>query len=577
MNRALRRTIAGSAAGALGSAALVLTLGHPLLSIAFGVGVGIAYALSFGPMRGAYVDNLMAGAALGMPWWGLINIILIPLSHSRAPQWDVDQMRGQVPALVGWVVYGSVTGVLVQAFTDLLHGILGPEPPPIDTAALPKKHVVILGGGFAGMQTALSLEDEFHTNPGVSFSLISETNALLFTPMLAEVAGSNLEPSHISTPLRSSLHRTQFTRATVAGVDLERRRVILANDPIDMTGPNSAQADPGEAHEIPYDHLVFALGSVSNYLGMVDLEKYSFNFKSLIDAIRIRNHVIEMFEKADRETDANRRRALLTFVIAGGGFAGVELAGALNDFAHGILADYPRLPRTDLSVILVHAHDRILPELSESLGRYAKVRMAERGVIFRLNVRLVDAKPGRVILSDGEIPAETLVWTAGVAPSPVVKALPLPKDRRGALTVDETLAIPGNEGLWALGDCAAVFDAKSNKAVPPTAQFALREAAVLAKNIRSQIEGRPLKPFHFNSLGSLCVIGHQTACAELTVPFARNRAMRFSGLLAWAMWRAIYLAKLPGMEQKIRVLIDWTVELFFPPDIVQTIDLSTEQ
>jgi NADH dehydrogenase len=576
MNRALRRTIAGTAAGAIGGVALVITLGHPLLSILFGVTVGIAYALSFGPVRGAYVDNLIAGAALGMPWWGLINIILVPLFHSSTPQWDVDQMRAQVPALVGWVVYGSVMGVLVQAFTDLLHGILGPEPPPIDPATLPKKHIVILGGGFAGMQTATSLEDEFHTNPGVSFSLISETNALLFTPMLAEVAGSNLEPSHISTPLRSSLHRTQFTRASVASVDLQRRRVILKTDPIDMTGADSAQPDPGETHEIAYDHLVFALGSVSNYLGMADLEKYSFDFKSLLDAIRIRNHVIEMFEKADREADPIRRKALLTFVIAGGGFAGVELAGALNDFAHGILADYPRLPPAELSVILVHSHDTILPELSESLGRYALQRMAERGVIFRLKVRLVDAKPGKVILSDGEIAAETLVWTAGVAPSPVVKALDLPKNKRGALTVDETLAIPGHEGLWALGDCAAVFDAKSKNAVPPTAQFALREAAVLAKNIRAQIEGRPLKPFHFNSLGSLCVIGHQTACAELTVPFSRTRAMHFSGLLAWAMWRFIYLAKLPGLEQKIRVLTDWTVELFFPPDIVQTIDLRTE-
>jgi NADH dehydrogenase len=576
MNRALRRTIAGTAAGAIGGVALVITLGHPLLSILFGVTVGIAYALSFGPVRGAYVDNLIAGAALGMPWWGLINIILVPLFHSSTPQWDVDQMRAQVPALVGWVVYGSVMGVLVQAFTDLLHGVLGPEPPPIDPATLPKKHIVILGGGFAGMQTATSLEDEFHTNPGVSFSLISETNALLFTPMLAEVAGSNLEPSHISTPLRSSLHRTQFTRASVASVDLQRRRVILKTDPIDMTGADSAQPDPGETHEIAYDHLVFALGSVSNYLGMADLEKYSFDFKSLLDAIRIRNHVIEMFEKADREADPVRRKALLTFVIAGGGFAGVELAGALNDFAHGILADYPRLPPADLSVILVHSHDTILPELSESLGRYALKRMAERGVIFRLKVRLLDAKPGKVILSDGELAAETLVWTAGVAPSPVVKALDLPKNKRGALTVDETLAIPGHDGLWALGDCAAVFDAKSKNAVPPTAQFALREAAVLAKNIRAQIEGRPLKPFHFNSLGSLCVIGHQTACAELTVPFSRNRAMQFSGLLAWAMWRFIYLAKLPGLEQKIRVLTDWTVELFFPPDIVQTIDLRTE-
>jgi NADH:ubiquinone reductase (H+-translocating) len=577
MNRTIRRILAGSLAGALASAALVLTLGHAVLSVAFGVAIGTAYALLFGPTRGAYVDNVMAGAALGIPWWGLINIIALPVFSSRTPEWDADQMRAQVPALVGWVVYGSIMGLLVQVFTDVLHAVLGPEPPPIDPSTLPKTRVVILGGGFAGMQAALSLEEQFHTNPGVSLSLVSDTNALLFTPMLAEVAGSNLEPSHISTPLRSSLHRTEFTRASVASVDLERRRVVLAVDPIDMTGANSAQPDPGETHEIPYDHLVFALGSVSNYLGMVDLEKYSFNFKSLIDAIRIRNHVIEMFEKADRETDPARRRALLTFVIAGGGFAGVELAGALNDFAHGILADYPRLPAADLSVILVHAHDRILPELSESLGRYALKRMAERGVIFRLKVRLTDAKPGKVILSDGEIAAETLVWTAGVAPSPVVKSLSLPKDKRGALTVDEMLAIPGYAGLWALGDCAAVFDSRSRKAVPPTAQFALREAQVLAQNIRAKIEVRPLKPFHFDSLGSLCVVGHQTACAEISVPFVPNRAMQFSGLFAWAMWRGIYLAKLPGIEQKIRVLIDWTVELFFPPDIVQTIDLKSGQ
>jgi NADH:ubiquinone reductase (H+-translocating) len=575
MNLLLRRIIAGSAAGALGSIALVVTLGHPVLSFGVGIGIGIGYALFFAPSRDAYIDNLMAGAALGIPWWGIVNIIAVPLFHSRTPQWDADQMRAQVPVLVGWVVYGAAMGLFNQVFNDLLHKVLGPEPPPIDTSKLPKKRIVILGGGFAGMKLASSLEQEFHANPGVSFSLVSDTNALLFTPMLAEVAGSSLEPSHISTPLRSSLHRTEFTRGSVASVDLERRRVILTTEPIDASGTTSATIpDPGESHEIPYDHLVFALGAVSNYLGNPNFEKYSFNFKSLIDAIRIRNRVIEMFEKADRETDPARRRALLTFVIGGGGFAGVELAGALNDFAHGILADYPRLQPSELNVILVHGHDRILPELSESLARYAQKRMAERGVVFRLNTRLLDAKPGVVAVTGGEIAAETLVWTAGTAPSPVVKSLPLAKDRRGALTVDATLAVTGQTGLWALGDCAAVFDAKTNKPCPPTAQFALREAETLAKNIRAQMEGRPLKPFHFDSLGSLCVVGHQTACAELTVPFARSHSMRFSGLLAWAMWRGIYLAKLPGIEQKIRVLMDWTVELFFPPDIVQTIELS---
>jgi NADH dehydrogenase len=306
----------------------------------------------------------------------------------------------------------------------------------------------------------------------------------------------------------------------------------------------------------------------------VNIEKLSFNFKSLLDAIRIRNHVIEMFERADREPDSALRRTLLTFVIAGGGFAGVELAGALNDFAHGILADYPNLAPGDLSVVLVHSRDRILPELSESLARYAQERMEARGVTFRLNTRLTDANPGVVVLSDGEICAHTLVWTAGTGPNPLLKSLPVEKDKRGALVVENTLGLPGNPGVWALGDCAAVADAKSGKPCPPTAQFALREAEVLAKNIRAELQGRPKRNFHFDSLGALCVVGHQTACAELAIPFMRNKSVRFSGLFAWVMWRGIYLAKLPGLERKIRVLVDWTIELFFPRDIVQTIDLQ---
>ena len=177
------------------------------------------------------------------------------------------------------------------------------------------------------------------------------------------------------------------------------------------------------------------------------------------------------------------------------------------------------------------------------------------------------------MLSDAEVPAETLVWTAGTAPSPLSKSLAVEKDKRGAVIVDATLAVPGHSGVWALGDCAAAVDATSGKPCPPTAQFALREAATLAKNIRASLQGRQPRAFHFDSLGALCVVGHQTACAELTVPFARSKSMRFSGLLAWLMWRGIYLGKLPGLERKIRVLVDWTVELFFPKDIVQTIDL----
>lgn len=566
MNRYLRRSNVGAAAGGIASIALVFTLGHPFWGFALGIVIGAVCVLSIRPERNAYVDSLLTASALGVPLWGLISVIAIPLLSGQMPEWSADHMRMHFPALVGWVMYGAIFGLLAQGLNDAAEIVFGPEIQPQAASLQIRKRIVILGGGFAGMKSAECLEAELRSDPTVSITLISETNALLFTPMLAEVAGSSLEPSHISTPLRSSLHRTEFIRGVVAQIDLEGHRVFLARDP--------AADGNTPPREIPFDHLVLSLGAVSNYLGLTNVQKLSFDFKSLLDAIRIRNRVIEMFERADREPDPSLRRPLLTFVIAGGGFAGVELAGALNDFARGILADYPNLHPEDLSVVLVHARDHILPELSESLGRYAQVKMEARGVVFRLNARLSDARPGTVVLSDGEIPAETLVWTAGTAPNPLLKTLAVERDKRGAVIVDSTLAVPGHLGLWAVGDCAAVNDAKTGKPCPPTAQFALREAVTLAKNIAAEMKGKPTRGFHFDSLGALCVVGHQTACAELTVPFARTKSVRFSGLLAWAMWRGIYLSKLPGLERKVRVAIDWTIELFFPRDIVQTIDLK---
>jgi NADH:ubiquinone reductase (H+-translocating) len=562
VNTLLRRSVIGAIAGALSSAALVATGEHPLLSVVLGLSIGAAYSATLRPTRAAYVDNLMAAASLGVPLWTLISIIALPLSFGQMPEWSAAQMRHLFPALVGWVIYGAGLGLTTQALNDIMGRVFGPEPAP-SQAPVEKKRVAILGGGFAGMRVAEYLEEQLGAS--VAITLVSETNALLFTPMLAEVAGSSLEPSHITTPLRSSLHSTEFIRARVAGIDLAARRAILGDEP--------ASSSENTKH-IPYDHLVLALGAVSNYLGMANLEKYSFNFKTLLDAIRIRNHVIEMFERADREPDPALRKPILTFVIAGGGFAGIELAGALNDFARGILADYPNLHSEELNVIVVHSRERILPELSESLAGYAQRRMEDRGVVFRLNTRLTDAHAGTVFLSDSEIRAHTLVWTAGTAPNPLLKSLPVEKDKRGAVVVDHTLAVPGHPGIWALGDCAAVQDAQTGEACPPTAQFALREAELLAQNIRAELEGSPLRKFHFNSLGALCVVGHQTACAELRLPFTRRTSMRFSGLLAWFMWRGIYLSKLPGLERKIRVLMDWTIELFFPRDIVQTIDLK---
>jgi NADH dehydrogenase len=417
----------------------------------------------------------------------------------------------------------------------------------------PKTRVVILGGGFGGVYTARHLERLCRDRPDVEIILVSRDNFLVMTPLLFEVCSGALDVRHASFPIRAFLRKARFVEATVQGIDLDRRVVHLAA--------------AGESGELAYDQLVLALGSMTNRV-MVPGSEHAFTFKTLADALLLRNHIIERFERADVETDAERKRRLLTFAIIGGGLVGVELFGELTAFVDGITPLYKHVNRDEVRFILLQGGERLMPEIDPSLATYGgRVLGGRRGTDIRTQVPVRAIEPGKVHLPDGTIEADTIVLAAGIVPSPVVAGLPVEKDRRGHIVVDGNMRCPSRPEVWALGDCAFI-PAPDGKPYPNLAQHALREARVLAQNICAVLDGKSPQPFLYGTLGMMGSLGHCKAFGQLL-------KVRVHGVVAWFVRRTYYLLQMPGWGRRLGIMIDWTFALLFRPDVVK-VSLDSE-
>lgn len=413
-----------------------------------------------------------------------------------------------------------------------------------------RRRVVILGGGFGGVYVARRLEklrrkDEFE------IVLVNKENHFVFQPMLPEVISGTIGVLDVVSPLRRLLPGTNLQLREVESIDLDGR-----------TLETSTGFHP-HPHVLHWDHLVLALGTVTDFRGLRGVPEHAFPFKNLTDALTLRNHVIRTLEEAAIETcETPLRRQLLTFVVAGGGFSGVEVAAELNDFVRHATRSFSNIDPSEIRVVLLHSQARILPEMDEKLALLAQRILAKRGVDVQLETRLAAATGDEAILADGRrIPCRTLVSTVPASPHPLVESLRLPKTPNGRLLVDARLAVAGARDVWALGDCAAV-PAPDGGVAPPTAQHATREADVVAENIVATMRGGPMRTFDFRGLGKMGSLGRRSALAEVF-------GMKIHGALAWFLWRTIYLFKLPGWGRRLKVAVSWLLDLLLPPEIVQ--------
>jgi len=419
-----------------------------------------------------------------------------------------------------------------------------------------KKRIVVLGGGFGGLGDARHLDRTFRDDEDVDITLISDTNFLVYSPLLAEVAGGTIEPRYAVPPLRTFLRKkVRVQEATVERIDVAAQKITVTYSKGDW--------DEWQG-ELDYDYLVIALGATTNTRHAMGVTTYAVGLKDLPDAMFLRNRVLTMLERAEDTTDPKLRQELLTFVVAGGGFSGVESIGALDDLAHGALRFYPGIRPSELHFILAPHGHRLLTEVDQRLGEYVVQKFQNRDIDVRMGVGVTAVTAHTATLTTGEvIPTRTVVWTTGVEVNPVLQRVDLPKDRHGAIVVNNRLQVEGHPHIFAVGDCAAVPMPDGGGTYSLTAQNATREGPVAAKNVAAMVRNvGTLKPFNYKPMGSLASLGCRQAVAQI-------EQVHLSGLLAWIAWRGVYLFKLPTLTDRMLVLLDWMTDLVAPVDIVQ--------
>jgi len=551
---------------------------HILVATVIGIVVGVVLYRAFGVSLSRLRNGVLYGLGVGMV---VLVAFAIPVSMaviapaaaglvSEDPSMAAPRPEPAVAitdSAISHAIWGVTAGTVATALTRRLGANYRCHRCDIEFSKRPTyaehvsrmhgsgapllRRILVLGGGYAGIGVLRRLQREFEDSVDTSITIVSEDNFFLSTPLLAEMATGHVEPRHISTPIRTFCRRARYYHASVESIDLDGRSVMIR------------RTVDGKAVEMRYDHLVLALGGQTNYYGNSSVEEHALTIRTLEDALALRNRIITMLEGADQEDGAAEQESMATFVVVGGGFSGVETAGAIHDFVTESAERYYRnIEPSAVRVVLVSAGP-ILPEIGD-LGPYAERAMGRRGVEIIKGAKLVEASPHAATLDNGKIiPCMTIVWAGGVRASPVVAALDAEHGAGGRVSVNECLQVAGRPEVHALGDCAHLVNARTGRPYPPTAQNAIRQAAVAAHNVASAVRGRgSQRRFDYASAGSMAMIGRRDGVAVLF-------GLRLRGVLAWLLWRNYYLSRLPSAEKRLRVAIDWLVDLYVPSDVTR--------